>query len=654
MKHHKYAKTIIKSIFILIIPLFLLALTTTSTEKNIKAEDDEVVVTPKFKPTSDPEKFLGIWTSGGYNLQPLPDYYTIVGEPVTIRTNTKRSIYSSISGAFDSVHFRWWKSTDGKKWTEVDKNDNGQRKNFTVTPTQPGTTWYQLDTQYYKMITWYLKTHYYSKVTAVHALPEPVNAIKLDVTVDDDYLYNTKDELSNTTYAHATPTPANSTGKITWSVDDPTLATVDEDGEVTANKNGISGTVTVIATMTNNDGSTISGHETVEIGGGLDDQVVKSGTSATYTLKGNTGGGGNDEGDTGKITIDWYKYAPGATKGDLVATGDSPTYVTNKTSMNDDESYYQAKITMSSKATQTITSNKAKLTVIPAGEPDIEIDNTLQNDTYTDPDDTDKVLNKVVNGDSITYKNTLTNQSSEGPLQDGSYVIPLHQKTKVNSVTVDGSELSSDKYSIIDDDATDTDDLVIDFGDIEMNGTRNIEVNTTVQNVSDKESLTFKPYVYGTDDGGNVYRKEADAETINYISNQIEPKIEDINFGAITPYSHGILKYRPDEVNRPNDIVTVTDNRRDKHGVNVYVSQENEFLHTDTQQALPVSLRYYQNGSYQDIFNNKTLITQSESGTNLDSIGWDKKDGLLLYVNNGQLLTGLYSTTLTWNFENSI
>jgi len=54
----------------------------------------------------------------------------------------------------------------------------------------------------------------------------------------------------------------------------------------------------------------------------------------------------------------------------------------------------------------------AKLTVIPSGEPDIDINNTLTNETYIDDEDTDLILNKVINGDNITYHDTLTNQSS--------------------------------------------------------------------------------------------------------------------------------------------------------------------------------------------------------------------------------------------------
>lgn len=657
MKHRKYAKTLIKFLFLLIFPLILLALTTKSTDHQLKADEEDVVVTPKFKPTKDPKKFIGIWLTSGYDLQPQSDYYTTVGDPVTIRTNTGRSVWAVLTGIFDGIHFRWWETPDGSNWSEVDKSNNGQKKNFTVTPTEVGTTWYQLDTQFYTYLTWYLKTHLYSQVTAVHVLEEAVDAISLDVTVDDDYLYNTSDQLSNTTYAHAKPTPVNATGKITWSIDNPDLATIDEDGHITANSNGNSGTVTVTATMTNSNGPNIEGSKEVEIGGGLDDQTVKSGTSATYALKGNTGGDGDDDDDgaTGTITIDWYKYMPGSNNKVKVASGDSSTYVTELVNMDDDESYYQAVITLKSgKVTKTITSNKAKLTVIPSGEPDIEINNTIKNETYTDDKDTDLLLNKVINGDNISYHNTLTNQSLDGILKNSNYVIPLRIGTQVNQVKLNDQVLADDQYTIITDESSNTDDLVIKSGNINTNQTINIDVDTTVQNVSKNDSFKGTPYIYGTNNDGEVYRRETSNEIINYLSNQIEPTIQDIDYGTITTYSKNVLKYRPDSSNNPNNIIDISDNRRDKSAMQLYLSQENDFLHENGETSLPVSLRYYNNGSHQNILNNKTLISSSNIGDELTSISWQRQEGLLLYVDSLPLLAGKYSTTLNWHFENSI
>ncbi|WP_057880675.1 hypothetical protein [Companilactobacillus kimchiensis] len=653
-KHHKHKKKIIRIFLLLMLPLLLLSLTT-SHEQRVRADDEEIVVTPKFTPNKDPKKFLGIWMSNGYGLQPNPDSYTTVGKQVTLRTSAGRSVWSVILGLLDGAHYRWWQSTDGKNWSKVDKSDNGHKKNFSVTPTKVGTVWYQLDTQYYTLLTPYLKTHIYSRVAAVHTLSESVNATDLDVTVDDDYLYNTSDELSNTTYAHAIPIPDNSTGILSWSVDNTNLATVDEDGQVTANNKGISGSVKVLATMTNDDGSKITRPVSVEIGGGLDDRTVNSGETANFELKGNTGGDGDDDGNTGSVTVDWYKYAPGSNSKVKVASGPDTNYTTDKTTFADDGSYFQAIITIKAgKVTKTITSNKAKLTVIPAGKPDISIINKITDDTYPHENNTDLILNDIINDDSVTYRGSITNESLEGTLKNGNYVIPLRSGTQINSVKVAGETLTSDQYTTIFDDETDSDNLVIPIKDLNPTESKAIEVNTTVQGILKNTSFKSTPYVYGTDNDNGVYRQDGMTETLNYLSNQIEPQIQDIDFGAISAYSKNTLKYRPNELNNPNNIVDVEDYRRDKGALQVYVSQDNEFIHESKSATLPASLRYYNNGSHTDILNNKVLISETDIGITLDPIAWNKSEGLLLHINDNQLLTGKYSTTLTWYFENSI
>lgn len=652
-KHHRITKKSIKTFLLLLVPLLLLSIAF-SHEHNTKA-DEEVVVTPYQPPNKPPRKFLGIWLSNGYGLQPPADSYTTVGTEVVLRTSAGRSIWSVALGLFDSVHFRWYKSTDaGKTWSSVSQNDNGRKKNFPVTPTEVGTVWYQLDTQYYTAVTPIFKTHIYSQVAAVHAIPEPVNALSLKVTVDDKFLYSTTDKLSNITYAHATPNPTNATGQITWSVDRPDLATIDEDGQITANSQGLSGMVRATAVFTNQDGSTATGFDDVEVGGGLDDQTVNSGQTASFTPKGNTGGDGDDQ-NTGTVTVVWSKYATISSKPVQVASGSNTTYTTPPTTMADDDSYYQAKITFKTGiSSKSITTNMARLTVIPAPEPEIELTNTIANQTYQDEADTDNLLNNVANLDNVTYHDTITNQSDEGMLKNGYYVIPMRGHTKVNSVKINGEVLDPDKYAIVDDSEDDSDDLVIDIDTLNTNEQLKIDVDTTVQNISDKDSFTFTPYIYGTDSSGQIYRQEGTKETINYISNQIVPTISDIDFGTITPYTQNILKYRPETTNSPNNIVEVTDNRREKKAMQVYVSQDNDFQHESENATLPASLRYYNGGQYVDILNQKTLLLETEDGVALDSISWNKADGLLLYINPGQKLTGSYSTTLNWYFENSL
>jgi len=654
-KHHKHFPKAIQFSLIILVSLVLLTLTKSHEPTIIQADDEEVVVTPKFTPNKPPKKVIGIWMTNGYGLQPNPDYYTVVGTPVTLKTDAGRSVWTAAAGLLDGVHYRWWQSTDGTNWTAVSKGDNGYKKNFTVEPTEIGTVWYQLDTQYYNYITGaLLKTHIYSNVAAVHTLTDPVNAVKLDVTSDDDYLYNTSDKLSNTTYAHAIPTPANATGTIAWTVDDPTLATVDDNGLVTANSKSKSGTVSVIATMTNNDGSTISGHVEIEIGGGLDDQRVNSGNTATFTLQGKTGGDDDGESGSGTLTVDWYKYAPGSNSRVKVSTGSDTTYTTPATTMADDGSYFQAVLTFKSgSTTKTITSNKALLTVIPASEPNIKITYKITNDTYPDPSNTDHILNDATGDDSITYQDTLTNQSTEGMLKNGFYAIPMYAGTKINSVKVGDDVLTTDDYQVVPNPDTGANELVITVGDLNPGDSKNIEVKTTVPDITEKNTFPFTPYVYGSNYDGTGYRQEGTDEEINYITNKISPNVADIDYGTITAFSKNVLKYRPESLNSPNSIINVDDQRRDKKPMKVFVT-ENNALTNDNGDILPASLRYYQDGNYQNVLNNKVEIYQSTDGDALTSIDWKRTDGLLLHIDDNYLRAGKYTAMLNWSFEDSL
>jgi len=656
-KNHKRTTRIIKAILLLLIPLLLVVLTTSRNPTITNAEDtEEVVVTPKFKPSDPPQKFLGMWSSSGYNLQPQSDYYTYIGETVTLRTNTVRSVGGAVSGAFDSPHFRWWKSTDGKKWTEVSKNAGGQKKNFPVTPTEAGTVWYQLDTQYFKYITWWAVTHLYSQVAAVHTATDPVDALSLEITLDDDYLYyGTVSDDENTTQAHAYPDPVNSTGKITWSIDRPDLATINSDGQVLANNNGLSGTVAISATIDNPDGSIITSNTVyLEIGGGLDDQTVNSGETATFTLKGDSLSNPDDDPDIDSLTIEWFKYEPNSSTGIPLGQTNETSYTTPENTSADDGSHFQAVITIKSgKNTKIIHSNLARLTVIPTGDPDIVITNKIINRTYSSGIDSDNLLYNVTGGDNIIYQDTLTNTNTEGLLKNGSYTIPLHANTAINSITINGQPLSPDDYSILPDTGNNSDNLIINIGTIDISSQKEIEVDTTVPDILQRRAFKFTPYLNGTDNDNNDYRQFGTDETINYITDKLTPNVQDLDFGVINAFSKGTLQYRQNNMNMPNYVIEIDDQRRDKHEMNVFVAQENDF--TDDQgNALAANLRHYDDDNYAEITGLKTQIAKSTAGNAMASIGWDKDNGLLLYITGNNLTAGKYSTTLTWYFENSL
>ena len=335
-----------------------------SANEEIPVED----ITPYKTPTGDVRKFLGIWMTSGYNLQPQPNNYTVVDSSTTLRTDQGRSWLSALTSGLAPAHYQWYETTDGKKWTEVSKKNGGTKKNLTVTPKEIGTKYYQQEVKWYYIFS-PLSPTVYSKVAAVHALDKHVSATDIDVSVDDDYIYNYSSDITTTsTYAHATVTPANFTGDIKWSIDNTDLATIDEEsGLITANTRTKSGIVTVTATAINNDGTTVSNSTTVTVGGGLEDQTVKARETAKFELMGNIGE--FDEQEDMNYSIRWFKEDPITHEQSEIEVGNNATsHTTPKTTLNDDGTLFFAYITVkANNKTYEYTTNEATLHVIPDG-----------------------------------------------------------------------------------------------------------------------------------------------------------------------------------------------------------------------------------------------------------------------------------------------
>lgn len=670
MKQHQLKKMLLGLSCLILFCTGLFFAVNNNDLNEVHADDEEVVVKPMEKPNRDVVKILGIWLTNGYSLQPESDYYTQVGQTVIVRTSAGRSVWSVLTGLLDSPHYRWYKTTDaGETWSEVPESEGGYRMNFPVTPKEIGTTWYQLDTQYWNYLTgWLAKIHIYSQVTAVHA-KEPVNATNLTITTDDDYLYNLGDNIlaNNNTYVHAHPIPTDANGRVTYTVDKPEIADFSDDTENGGKttqliaKDGAVGTVTITGTMQNPNGSTVSDKTIVRVGGGLDDQTVNIGETATYTMHGDTVGDDESE-NKGKITIEWFKYdkkgkSTSVAKSTSSNYKDYISYTTPPTTMDDDGTKYQAKITFKygtlNLQSKTMTTNQANLTVI--NKPDITVDNTVTDDTYVGNGNDEHTLNDVSNDDVITYNATLTENSDRGVLKNGYYVIPLHRDTKVNTVKLDETVLDSSKYSIVSNSEAGTDDLVIsgmNFDGVDVR-VHKVEVKTTVAGITGEESLTYTPYIYGNANDNEVYMSKGITEQISYTLDGFSVSIDNLNYGSVNPLDVQSLHYREDKHNLPNgNVVEIDDRRRDKLGKKAFVSQDKLFENENGDQ-LGSSIRHYENGSYVNILNNKTFLKETQAGESFDSIGWGKEDGLLLYLGDAILKQGTYNTTLTWVFEDT-
>jgi len=622
--------------------------------KDVNAFDGEETteVKPYKTPTGDVKKFLGIWMTSGYALQPSANSYVEVNKTVTLYTDAARSALARLTSIGFSQYYVWYESTDGKTWKQIEKGKSKNLENYKITPTEVGTRYYQQETYWKGVI--FTGARVYSKLATVHALPEPVDAEKVTVTTDDDYLYNSTNELVNIqTYAHAQPDPVNSTGTITWSVDDTSLATIDENtGLITANTNEKSGPLTIFATMHNPNGTEIKGEKEIIVGGGLENQTVKVGNTATFELQGNIGELDDDEDNN--YTVKWYKEDPITQhRENLDLDPKALSYTTPETKLEDDGTIVGAIIRVRANGKNySYPTNEAYLYVKPEGGPNIEMTNTLSNETYRDKGNSDTVLFGVNNGDQVKYLNTLKNDSDTGTLSNAKYVLPLRDGTSVISVEIDNQAIDESNYSIKKNENTQNLDLTVTGLGFKNQQSHSIEVNTTVSGVTGRSSFTTLPYIEGTsDEDESLYRKFGHENVLHYTLDMIDSKPQDIDYGTINAITPAETLSRQDALNLPNNVLDVDDTRRNKTPLKVYVSQIGELM--SGEDVLSGQLKYYDDGKSTNLLNEKAEVTSTEQDEPLNSIGWDKDNGVLLYMNHKWNVAGVYQTKLDWIIEDA-
>ncbi|WP_125565840.1 Ig-like domain-containing protein [Companilactobacillus insicii] len=630
------------------------------------------------KPTKDVKKFFGIWLTTGFALQPKEDSYVVVDNTTTLRTDSARSAVYAITTLTRTPRYQWYKYQVGdKEWTKVSKSDGGTKENLVVTGKKADeTTYYQLQVQWQGLIWNYFAKKIYSHVAAVHTVPEPTDGKEMTIRTDDDYIYSTSFDMAATsTYAHADVIPANYTGEVTWSVDDPSLATINEDtGLLTAvTKPEVHGTVTVIGTLHNPIGDDIYATKEVKVGQGLEDQTVHAGNKATFSIEGNLGNlddiddgdddddeddGGDNSGGTNEYTIKWYRDNPDGSRVQINKDNElngPMSITTDATNMEDDnQSKYQAVINVKLGAiNKSYTTNKATLTVIPDGSPDIKIQNSITNTSYQDELDSDLHLFGVNEEDKILESATITNNSNTGILTNSTYHFPIRESSTINSVVVDNEELSNDHYEIISNNKDGTKELIIKNLGFSIKQSHEVKVTMTVGAIDELSTQRTTPYLVGQVSNPDDYHSSGDEEAITYSTNKIQINVKNIDFGVITPFSANETIYRPDELNEPENIVEIDDQRRNKPNTEIRVQQASDFINAEDVKLLG-NLRFYEDGVGYDILGHDHVIQVTKEGNPVPSIGWAKENGILLHMNDNNLTAGIYNTELKWSVVESI
>ncbi len=611
-------------------------------------------VKPKEEPSEDVKKFLGIWLNRGYTVQPPATTYTVVGHSIHLNTHSGRSTLGIATSPFAAPRYQWYKSTDkGRSWTEISRNEGGNEEDLRVTSNEPGSIYYQ------QRVNWrqagglgFSIAEIWSQVAGIHYSAKDKNAEKIEVSVQDDYLYNNPSEIAlNSTVATAKVNPEDYTEDLVWSVDNHQLAYINpETGELNANSRGASGIVRVTGTIKNVDGTSVSDSVDVQIGGGLEDKKVKSGESAMFAMQGHIGQLGDKDND---FTVRWYRQPAGTQKRELVASNTKElSYVIEEARVRLDNDLYWAEISMRfSRDVYEYVTNKARLNVLPADKPDITLNNTVQNETFNH-NNTDDLIDDIANGDIVSYRDEITISPDSGPLRKGTYVLPIYGDTEIDSVKINDEEIDPSRYQVINYFGGTSPILQIDQIRRESGETFVIEVRTRVDGVYMNEQMVAHPYIYSGEED-NAYRFRGKDKVMNYVTNVLQKDVRDISYGAVNAYTTDKIISRTDDTNQPNDVVTVDDQRRTKEPIKVFLTQEGEFTNDDGG-SLPGCLRLYDQGKFVEIVGKKVKVTESQKDQPLNSIGWDKENGLLLHIHDAAVAPGQYSTTLNWSFENSI
>ncbi|KRK93521.1 hypothetical protein [Companilactobacillus futsaii] len=611
--------------------------------------DDAIASVQYHTPTPDPTGGFGFWATGGFDRQPKTSYYTTVGAPIEITTHTVRSTLSFGLNPFETVYHNWFISNDGGKFSQI---PNETKNSLVYTPQQTGTYYIQLYTYYAGIFT---KDKFYSDVITVHVLKKSIDAVFLNITIDKNYLYNVKDSSNNAivpkdAYATASPDPDDATGDISWSSDNPSLATIDENGHIVANSDNKSGIVKITGSIKNSDGSIVTSKpQNIKIGGGLENQTVHANQPATFHLQTDE----DDKRDDTKAKITWYKRSTNGQVKQLETQADPTTYVTSPTTKAENGDEFYAQITVKR---NTVRTNSAVLNVLPPTDPNINIKSSIEDTTFHPAENTDSVINKVSSNDKLVINSKVYNSGYKN-FPNSSLSIPLfplddNRNFNIDGITVNKQPLTTDDYQIVNNNFNNQKELIIDLKDLKVSDTQNVKIDLTTPTINTEQTIDSTPYFSGSTDDGNDFQSEGNKLQINLTPNQITLNPHSIQFDPITQFQKGTTKYRTAATNAPYAVVSVDGSQRKTGNKYLFVKQAYP-LEDKKGDILGANLFYKINNSIQSI-KNKVLVEEADGDIPLTSVIWNKKDGLLLKVNSNQIEPGQYSTKLNWTVQNSI
>jgi len=617
-------------------------------------------------PAADPTFYRG-----GFRTQPEKDYFRVKGSSVNINTQFEEAF----GGMFNfglSDRYIWYESTDNKSWNEIGyintdpiKGVSGESKTIPLDKT--GTIRFQVDHQFYRKPLFgneYAKKDFYSHVATVHVSDAFTPATSATINTDSDYLLNSNSPyFTGVTYAHAALIPKNSTANVKWYSSNNTLANVDETtGKITANADGKSGDLNIIAMINNRTPTPLIVGKSISVGGGLRDQDARLTQSVTFKLL-STGNSTRDN----SVNVQWFQSKDCKHWNLLPAQDNQYEYTIKSVTKNNVGDWYHAVLTVKkdnllNNKDNSYTTNPAKLNVTVPVDPNVQGKTGIINHMNPGNNQDNNTLNHVSDGDVIYYQVTLHNEGYQD-FNNAYYTFKLPNDTQVNNVSVTNNGLiSNGEYTVSPGETDQRKEINIKLDNFKIEEVKSILVEATVKHNGKASSFVTNPYFHGleTENHNTEYRKFDQPFTLNFDDQEIgklTPHFKNIKFEPLVSSTKNITDYRTSETNSPNAVVTFDDSRSKKTAVKIYLKQRDKLHHLKEpkNEIDDAQLLFYKYGkSPQDILHNEVFVSESMKNHSPDPIKWDRNSGLLLHMKTCNVPTGEYQATLDWTIQNSV
>ncbi|MFD1472029.1 hypothetical protein [Companilactobacillus mishanensis] len=589
-------------------------------------------VSPQHTPSDPAGIALGLIYRPGFKVQPKENYYAQVG--TNVRINTK---FVRVQTLFGSVKYNWFLYEPGSSnsWNGKIKEEQSY---IDLSSTSPTTKYVQLraNSSFYD---------YYSNMAAVHFSEKPIDAKKLDVSLDTDYLSIDDKFNKESALATASPDPIDSTGKITFSTKDNNLVNVNQEtGEITLSGTNETGVATIKATIKNSDNTEVSGEAPITVGHVLTGpSTVYAGKDAKFKLNGNI--------NTNEYQIDWYKLV--GTKEVPIAINGSKE-LTIPVSKDDNGTEIRAKLKHKSKI-NTIVTNSIKLTVKDI-RPVFEVYQFIGSQASSIFFSREKQIADLTPGFGLIHALIITDQSEDSNIswRLGTLYAPISKNEDVVSVEIQNK---LQKYEVKEIDGKKT--LVIpDFGIKHRSGVE-IKIHTKVSNKITQESFEYNPSFVATDIAGNEFIVRFPKNTATFQMPEVPEETPDPDDGKIdmTPSKiefgkHPKLNNREIHIVKKADdleMVKIEDTRSEYKPVELSVQSEGPFHKVGMPNTeAPITFRFITKSGNEVDLRKNVVLKQTEEGQPLQSINWKEFEGLKIYIQHNQFDDGNYTTSLLW------